>query len=105
MKPPSKEACEQAAAILLLRMDDEPGLDHPMIHTVAAYLRSLHEPCPTCGKVGGGGRVKCRHDAADGYCSYRNNLWNFGGKYRDGCGYPGADDACTVPCPDCGGDR
>jgi len=62
---------------------------------VAKYLRSLHEPCSTCGTVGGGGRVPC------GMATERDGRIECCGLVPVVCP-DDADADCTVPCDDCG---
>ena len=113
---PSKEACERA--IRWLRADiseirrkiitHEDGLKsaeemEAEVESVIAYLRSLHEPCSTCGTVGGGGRVRCPlecDDEADEgtYCP-AGSVCPEGYRCED-AGAGGGH--CTIPCPECG---
>jgi len=113
VKVPSKEACERAARWLIddarelhgiawRRAQEGDRVDVCEIddaaedaRDVAAYLRSLHGPCPTCGMVGGGGRVNCPDASGWGACNQDPD---------DGIPKcpPGTDDDCTVPCPECG---
>jgi len=81
---PSKEACEEAA----LRLETD-GWGYRQPDAVADYLRSLHEPCPTCG---GTGRVPCPHRAV---CADPDRS-----SVAPRCP-PGWQKDCTVPCPDC----
>jgi hypothetical protein len=85
---PSKEACEMACECL----EDQ---EHYEFSPVVKYLRSLHEPCSTCGTVGGGGRVPC------GMATERDGRIECCGLVPVVCP-DDADADCTVPCDDCG---
>ena len=87
MNPPSKEQCAYVAGFL-----EEFGgskWKRQAMEDVAKHLRSLHDPCPTCG---GRGRVPCPEmgRGAHGLCRATENC------------PPDSDDNCTIPCPDCG---
>jgi len=98
VNPPSKEQCAYVAGFLV-----EFGgsrWKRQAMEDVAKYLRSLHEPCPTCGTVGGGGRVVCPMlDDPDRQCFACDPLEITS---MTPCIRTDSDDNCTVPCPECG---